>query len=232
MGQHWLGLITAVEDAFGFAIPDEDVEKLNSAGELHDYVLAHRYGGKKEACLTAIAHYKIRRGIMWVLKLEREDIRASQNMVTLVPAGRYYVWKALHKATGLRLPQLRRPAWVMRSAVAATIATAIAVPVLLSLGLLNGAILIGLLTSFVAGHFFSWLTIPLAIELQSDCMTVGQLATAALARNYRAIVEEACKPVDNREVWNMVRTIIAEQLGIPWRNITRETNLRQTLVAA
>lgn len=232
MGQELTGLIASVEDAFGFAIPDEDAETLNTVGELHDYVLSHRYGGKQETCMTGIIFYRLRRGLMWVLHVEREDVRALMDVTTLIPSRRFRTWHALQKAIGLRLPQLRRPAWVMKGALGATFAMAIAVPALLSFGLLNGAILVGLLTAFAAGHCICWLTIPLATELQSDCTTVGQLATATLARNYRAIVEEACKRADNGEVWNMLRTIVAERLGIPFHNITRETNLHQNLVAA
>ena len=58
-------LISKAEDAFGFAIPDEDARKLNTVGRLYEYILARRChdrrlpfvvsptpsGGSNAACL-------------------------------------------------------------------------------------------------------------------------------------------------------------------------------------
>jgi hypothetical protein len=231
MDQEFKGLIASVEDAFGFVIPEEDAREFHTVGGLYDYILAHRYAGNRDTCLNAIVFYKLRRGMMWALKVEREDILASQNVAALIPWHRYRAWQSLQKAIGLRLPLLRRPAWVMTGAVLATFAFAIAVPWSLSFGFFNGAILVGLLTSYAAAHCLSWLTIPLAIELQPDCTTVGQLVVATLARNYRAVVEEADRPTSNGDVWNLLRTLVAEHRGIQPPKITRETDLRRNLIA-
>jgi acyl carrier protein len=231
MGLELLELVLTVEDAFGFSIPDEDAAGLNTVGKLHEYILAHRCHAKQEACLSSIAFYKIRRALISVRKLPRKDVRVSTELATIIPARRRRIWRALEKATGFRLPRLRRPAWVTPVAALATVGLAIAVPVLLSLSMLHGAIFVAILTAGAAGYAFSWLTTLLAFEFPPDCATVGQLAKGALARNYRAIVEQSGKCASDAEVWVALRLIVAEQLGVRPGDLTKETNFVKDLNA-
>lgn len=221
-------LAIAVEDAFGFIVPDEDLPTLNTAGKWFDYVLAHRFRGKRQACLRSITCYHIRRAIMSVLQIPREELQAETPLSTIIPRHRRRVWRALQKTSGFRLPQLRRPRWVATAVMLATIGLAIAVPVLLSFTLLNGAVLVGILTAFTVGYACSWLTRPLEIDFHPECPTMGQLAVATLARNYRAIVGALDTSVSDAEVWQRLSSILAEQLGGRARNITTDMALDKT----
>jgi hypothetical protein len=226
-------LIVRVEDTFGFSIPDEDAASLSTVGKLYDYVLEHRFHGKQSARLSRIAFHKIQRALMSAQESPRKDLPASMDLAMVARTHRRRLWRIMEKATGLRLPQLRRPAWVMAGAIVATFGLAIAVPMLLSLGPFNGAILLGFLAAVVGGRFLAWFTELLAFEFQSDCTTVGQLATATLARNYRAIVEEANTQTSDAEVWERLQIVVAEQLGVPPRYITKQTRcIPRTRVAA
>ena len=224
MGFDLVGLMMAVEDAFGFVIPDEDIAGLNTVGKLYEYIRAHRFHGKWQACLGSITCYKIRRAMISVLHIARNDVRVSTELAAIIPKHRRRVWRSIQKATGFRLPQLRRPRWVTATAVLATLGLAIAVPLLFSLTLFNGAILAGILTAFAVRYAFSWLMIPLAFEFHPECPTVGRLATATLARNYRAIVAAADTSASDAEVWQMLCSIIAEQLGVRAYDITQDTD--------
>lgn len=217
-------LLVRVEDTFGFSIPDEDAAGLSTAGKLYEYVLEHRFRGKQAVRLSCVAFHKIQRGLMSTLRVPRAGVQGSMDLATVLHAHRRRVWHAMEKATGLRMPQLRRPAWVTAGAIATTFGLAIAVPKLLSLGPFNGAILLGIFTALVAGRCLAWFTELLALEFQPDCTTVGQLATATLARNYRAIVEETNKPTSDAEVWERVQIVVGEQLGIPPRYVDKETS--------
>ena len=231
MGLDLLELTLTVEDTFGFSIPDEDAATLSTMGKLHEYVLAHRFPQDRKACLSSVTFYKIRRAMISVLKLSRKDVRVSTELSTVIHGHRRRVWRALERTTGLRLPQLRRPTSVAAMAVLATIALAIAVPMLLSLTFFNGAVIVAILTAFVVGYSLFWLTAPLALRFQSDCTTVGQLATATLARNYRAIVEESEKYASDAEVWNVLCLIVAEQLRVRSADLTKETDFVKDLKA-
>lgn len=224
MGLDLAELMTAVEDAFGFVIPEEDAAGLDTAGKVHEYVLAHRYRGKRQACLRSITFYKIRQAMMSVLHIPRKDVRASTELSAIIPRRRRRVWRALQRASGFRLPRLRRSAWVRAGTILAILGLAILVPLLLSLTLLNGAILVGILTALTVGYAFSWLTIPLEFEFHPECPTAGQLATATLARNYRAIVATADISASDAEVWQKLSSIVAEQLGVRACDITKDTD--------
>lgn len=61
-------LMLEVEDAFGFSVPVEEGAELSTMGKLYDYVLAHRFRGKEDACLTSMTFYALRRALMSVLQ--------------------------------------------------------------------------------------------------------------------------------------------------------------------
>jgi acyl carrier protein len=231
MGLDLLELVLTVEDTFGFPMPDEDAVQLNTVGKLYEYILAHRFHGKQEICVRSMTFYKIRRAMMAVLKIPRKDIKVSTELSAIIPVHRRRIWRALEKATNFRLPQLRRPGWVTIIAVFATMGLAIAAPVFLSLKLFHGAVAAACLTAAFVGWLFAWLTTPLTFEFQPECTTVGQLATATLARNYRTIVEEFNREASDAEVWEMLRLIVAEQLGVRPSEVTKEADFVKDLNA-
>jgi hypothetical protein len=232
MDPELVGLIAAVEDSFGFAIFEEEAVRLQTVGQLYDHIRSHRLGGSQDDCFRRIAFHKIRRALMWVRQVPRDAIGTSTGVKALIPFHRRHAWRALQKATGLRLPQLRRSGWVMAGAGLAVLAVAVAMPRILGLGLFNGAILVGLLSAYVAGHCLAWLTSPFASEPPPDCATVGALASAMVDRNFPAIGEEAHAHPSDAEAWQALQSIIGEYWGLEARRVTPETDLHQHLLVA
>ncbi len=227
MGLDVAGIILAVENVFGFSIPDEDAARLDTTGKLYEYILVHRFRGYQEDCLSSITFYKLRRAMMSALRIPRKKIRVSTKLSEIIPSRRRRTWKALRRETGLRLPQLRRPVWATTIAVSATFGLGIAVPVLLSLSLFGGAILTAILTMIAVGYLFSWLTRPLAFEFHSDCTTMGQLTSLTLAHNFQAIAEESNCSASDAEVWETLQVAIAEELGDSPCQLAKETDFLQ-----
>jgi hypothetical protein len=217
-------LLLAVEDAFGFSMPDDDAAKLDTLGDLYDYVIAHRFQATQDACLRGIVLHKIRIAMTSALHVPRENLRDATWLSTIIPRHRRRAWRTLQQSTGLRLPQLRRPSWATGGAALASVGLAVAVPASLGFTLLHGAIVVAIVTAFVAGYLASWLTAPLAFEFQPDCQTVGELATATLARNFQAMCNE-CKSANAAEAWETLRRIVAERLGVPAGDLAKDTNL-------
>ncbi len=227
MGLDVAGTILTVENAFGFSIPDEDAAGLDTVGKLYEYILAHRFRGYQEDCLSSITFYKLRRAMMSVLRIPRKEIRVSTKLSEIIPSRRRRTWKALRRETGLRLPQLRRPVWVTKIAVLATFGLGIAMPVLLSLSLFGGAIMVAILTMIAVGYLFSWLTRPLTFEFLPECATMRQLTSLTLAHNFQAIAEESNCSASDAEVWETLQVAVAEKLGgSPWQ-LTKETDFLQ-----
>ena len=76
MGLDLVELVMEIEDEFGFAIPDEDAERIQYCGDLHAYVV-HRLrplGGAP--CQSAAAFYRLRRSLLRHLPpVERHQVR-------------------------------------------------------------------------------------------------------------------------------------------------------------
>jgi len=225
-------LVLEVEDTFGFSIPEEDVAGLTTLGKLYDYVLAHRFRGKQDACLSSVTFYKIRRALMSVLQLPRDAVRVSTELSAIMPKRRCRTWRGIEKTTGCRLPFLRRPRWVVTLATLAAIGLGIATPVLLGLKPFGGGVMVAILSIGVFAYILFWLTWFLAYECPPDVTTVGQLAKATLARNYQPIVAESKKSATDAEVWEILRPIVGEQLGSRPDQLTKETSFVKDRSAA
>jgi acyl carrier protein len=224
MGLDSVELVLDVENAFAFSIPDEDAAGLTTVGKLYEYVLAHRFHGKQDACLTSITFYKLRQALMLVLQMPRNSVRVSTELSAVIPKQRRRTWRALEKATGFRLPFLRRPRWVVTLGAPAAIGLGIATPALLGLKPFGGGVIVAILSTGVFAYVLFWLTWLLAYEFPPDVSTVGQLAKATLARNYRPIVAESKKSATDAEVWEILQRIIVEQLGVRIDQLTKEAN--------
>jgi hypothetical protein len=228
MGLDLMELVLAVEDAFGFSIPDEDVAKLDTMGKLYEDILAHRFQSENQGCLTSIVFYRLRRAMMAVLDVPRKNVRVATRLSVIIPRHRRRAWHAIQKAARLRLPPLRRPDWVNAVLVTAVLVLAIATPLLLGRTLLNGAIVVGILAAVGGGYLLSWLTIPLAFAFQPFCHTVGELTLASLARNFQALHQEAGAS-NAAEVWDMLCRCVAKEFGIEAGGLTKETNFLKDL---
>ena len=227
MGSKLVEIVPEVEDAFGFAMPDEDAAALLTLGDLYDCVLAHRLHGKKNACLNAIAFHKTRHALMSVLQIPRKTLRLSTRLAAVLSRHRRRTWRTIEKTTGLRLPILRRPRWVVTAATLAAIVLGIAAPVLLGLKPFRGGVAVAILSTGVFGYVLFWLTELFAYEFPPDIATVGQLASAILARNYQPIVAEFKKPPTDVEIEQILRRIVGRQLGVGPDQLTKKTKFAE-----
>ena len=71
----------------------------------------------------------------------------------------------------------------------------------------------------------------LAYEFPPDVATVGQLAKATLARNFQPIVAQSKQSATDAEVWETLRRIVGEQLGVRPDQLTKETDFVKDLNA-
>jgi hypothetical protein len=218
-------LMMEVEYTFGFSIPEEDMADLSTMGRLYDYVLARRFRGKQDACLTSMAFCKLRRALMSVLQIPRDALRASTELTTIIPRRRRRTWRAIERTAGFRLPLLRRPQWFVRLATLAAIGLGVATPALLGLRPFGGGIIVAILSMCVFAYVLFWLTESFAYMFPPDVSTIGQLAKATLARNYQRIVAESKRSATDAEVWDILRRIVGEQLGLRPEQLTKETDV-------
>ena len=210
-----------VEETFGFSIPDEDAATLVTVGKLYDYVMASRFAGRPPGCLTSIAFYKLRRALMSVLGVPRNNIRLSSCLTAIIPTRRRQRWSDLHKAMGLRLPELVRPRWV--TAVTIVVGCALVIEAAAMLGIVLAFWVMALVI-----YALYQATKPLAVAFPRECATVGGLTESILRKNYGAISDE-CQLANAEGVWQTLRALIAEQLGVRLDDVTKESNFVKDL---
>ena len=230
MGLDSVELVMEVEEAFGFSIPNEDAAVLVTVGQLYDYIMAHRFEGRQQGCLTSVAFYRLRRALMSVLEIARSNVRLSSDLNAIIPTRRRQVWSDLQEAIGLRLPELVRPIQVTAMATAVGFALGgIAMFVPGRAGTpLDGTLAIALFTTIVAMHLLFQATKPLAVMFRSEFATVGGLTKCILQKNHGAISDD-CQLANAEEVWNTLRAIVVEQLGVRPDDVTKDARFVEDL---
>jgi hypothetical protein len=222
-------VLPSVEDAFGIAIPEEDAANLTTVNDLCDYVLARRFHGGN-ACLQNIAFYRIQRAVMSILQLPGSAVQPSTKLSVVMCKHRRRTWRAIEKQTGFRLPPLRRPQRIVTMSTLVAIGLGVSVPLGLHLKPMHGANLVAIVSIAVFGYLMHGVTEFFAYDFPPDVVTVGDLAKAALARNYQSILAESKKSATDAEVFDVLRWIFGEPLGIPCNQAAQELELSQPLV--
>jgi hypothetical protein len=212
-----------VEDAFGFSIPDKDAAGLTTLDDFYDYVLAWRFRGDPDVRLGSIAFHKTRRALMSVLRIPRDAVRPATPLSAVIRKRRRRTWRTIEKTSGLRLPMLRRPRWLVAIATLAAFVLGMAASLLLGFTPLRGGVAVGLVFTGMFGYALCRLTEFVASEFPPDVATVADLAKAILARNYRPIAAEAKRPAADAEVRRILQHVFAEPFALPPNLLNVET---------
>jgi hypothetical protein len=224
-------IVPDVEDAFGFAIPEEDTATMNTVGDICDYVLARRFSEDRDACLGSIALHKVQRALTSALQLSRDVVKPSAKLSAVVPRRRRRTWRAVERRTGFHLPLLRRPHRVVMTATLAAIGLGASVPTFLGLKPFQGASAVAIVSIAAFGYLFYLLTECLVHDLPPDVATVGDLAKATLARNYQPILAESKKSATDAEVWDTLRHIVGEKLAILPNEVAKDMDISRHFIA-
>lgn len=213
-------LLIGVEDAFGIEIPDRDAAKLISVGQLYDYVRSRV--GREGICPSRHVFYRLRGALECGSGVARGALRPDTPLETVLPSvSRLHSWADLATRGELNLPRLRRPEWVFVAGIT-IFATGMVATLLCSVGafqlvpshwtfiLLTGGALLLL-----------WLiTVPLAVSLPLHCQSLGDLTRIVSAMNSDEL--EVSLGWGDSEIWQTVRVLISQQMGIPVEQVTAE----------
>jgi len=220
MGLDLVELVIDVETAFGISIPNEDASKIITVGQLYDYIIANLPAQETKRCLSAAAFYQFRRALTDQFDVDRREVRPSTLIGSIVPERkRRSDWQLLGRRLDWRVPTLVRPAWmsvaffgILLGWMAMTIAvwgrtagfSLSAIPFVIA------AIFFGTLLLLLAALR---LTSPFATRFARECLTVRGTVQAALALNYGKVSLQR-SGWNRQEVWECLRAIIVEQLGV------------------
>jgi hypothetical protein len=225
MGPNCSELITAIENEFGFAIPDEDAADFKTVEQLYKWVLAHRLSGKRDACLYSMTFFKVRQAMVSALNVARNAVQPKAAISSLLTKNRCRKLRELQTITNFQMPELYRPYWVVYAAALLTAVLAIASPFVLHVRVGHGAIWLILGMSIVFGYVSAWLTKFLAFAIPPEYATVELFVRGVMARNYWTIVREAEQHANAEEAWKVLQEIVGKQRNVPPERITQETSL-------
>lgn len=225
MGLDTVELILEVEEAFEISIPDEHASRMLTVGDLHDFILAHSSLASGEAiCLSAFAYRRLLRAAESLGSPPR--LRPREATIRLFPEyDRRRFWNQLSEAAQLKLPALRRPRKLVIVATIAVLALGAAASFAAYRATQSQ---FASLTAFVAasaafGSFASALTASAATQPSDDIRTLRGLARAVVGLNFHTLRQRA-GGAQPRDLWDALRAIIVEQLGVPAERVTRSAS--------
>jgi acyl carrier protein len=224
MGLDAVELIMEVEDAFDFKIPDDNASQIITVGDLYDYILELKRDtvSPRNVCLSAATFYLIRRAVCAELGSNPKSIRPQIRLDSTFPQKRRRsFWAELQTAINLKLPRLARPKWLVAIAASLSIAASAWIGFLVSPRWgHNGAVGTFLVALFASGVLAAVITSPFQTQFRPAFSTYRGLSQVVLAHNYVTLSQRfnSWNPTD---VWEAMKVIIVEQLGVQPEKVTR-----------
>jgi acyl carrier protein len=226
MGLDLVELVIEVEETFRITIPNEEAANIVTVGQLYECIFSKQMTRETNRCLSAAAFFQFRRALTDQFGINRGNVRPSTIIGRIVPGQkRRSEWQHLARKLDWRLPPLVRPAWM--SFALCGLLLSWAVTIVAAWGWTNG-FSPGAVFLVVASILFSTIlfavvammaTTPFATLFPREWQTVRGTVQAALTLNYAKISTQV--PGWNRqEIWECLRAIIVEQLGVSTQDVT------------
>jgi acyl carrier protein len=221
-------LIMEIEDAFEIRITENSSEKMETVGDVYQYVLdqqKNQLGQQPAVCLTAVTFYKLRRMLTAELGLDRGQLRPDSSTYAILPTeNRGQQWARLEKALQLKLPELAMSpllgnlCWIGPVLAGILLALLMLPPFPLPAAVLAGGIgcLILLITCYGIAESHATLPAP-------AFATLGDLAKVVLADNVTTIRRQYAAP-NRSDTWEVLQAIIVKQLGVDPKDVTPEAS--------
>ena len=193
-----LEFVITVEERFDTSIPDADAERIQTVGDLSDYLAARARLFRDTACPTAASFYRLRR-ILANFRTDGQRMCPGDSVSTAIPVdSRATAWETIREEFGTALPSLRWPSFVT-ALFLAYLSLVIAAHTFLCasfVGSIHLVLLLGFCGSLfgVAGYVFAD---RFACVVPQSVSTVGDLAHLLVSQCYLS-VDSA---VDDIDAW-------------------------------
>lgn len=237
MGLELVELVLDIEAHFGIALETRKLERVRTAGDLLDLILAQRVPTSGTTpCLTMHLFHRLRRGMIREFNLRRDAIRPSAQLDDLLapdlPPER---WRQLAQSCGLALPPCRAPdvgtlapllAWGALAAFAFSTGQhfprwAAGGEWLIPTSLFAAAVAIGA-RRWAAEHT------SLSLRIAAHPLTIRDLCENVLATN-PDFARQALAEHDRHATWLKLRQIIAEIAGLPVSEVRPDSRFVEDL---
>lgn len=215
MGLDGVAIVMEVEDRFGMEFPWDAIPGMVTVGDMFEHVVAAlKLPSTESKCLSALAFLSLRRGA--VRLGARERLRPHDGVDTFLPrAGRIEYWSRLQAESGLSLPPLALPGWLVLVCIMLVL-ICVMIAGFVAYGSSQSS-LTGWTAAVAAGFVSAMIAVestrPFATAVPFECVTLRKLSHAALRLNFEKLSERGGGR-GRDDVWLALREIIANQLGI------------------
>ena len=227
MGLDAVEIVMEVEAAFDVRIPDDRACQIVTVGELYDLVVELKGDTvlPQSVCLSAATFYKIRRAICASLGLNPKTIRPRVSLESTIPLKhRHAFWSKPQSTLDLKLPELARPLWIVLLAAILTTAVSLWVALLVdrNWGSIRAELAFFAMLAAV-GLLAAKITSAFEIRFRPEFATFRELSHLVLVRNY-ATLSKQFNASNSADVWDALKAIIVEQLGVKPEAVTKEAH--------
>jgi hypothetical protein len=205
-----VGLIRAIEDYFGIEFPSDGSMQCSTFGDLFKVIMMlrpRRIEPSAAAQVDQLALDRIRTALSAILGSKSAELEPSTDLRNLIPfPKRRRVWAQLQRESGLRLPQLLIPRWILFRFHAAVITFAICFFPSIgghALVLAVSILLIGLIC-----------LLPFAVAIQPDHRTLAGLSEEVAKINFARLAATGTH-YQADEVWAILVNLTSLELGVP-----------------
>jgi hypothetical protein len=227
VGEDTWELFEAIEQSFGVNLGDY----LDLAGisvlELSQRIDQAASYPTESSCLSSVAFYRLRRAFQTVAKTPRSMLRPGARIEELLPTrNRHLQWESLQSELGLELPKLHLPGWLLLLSIVLPVFLLTSIRLFSGIRISGAMIAIG---SFVLIFFALRAAMLYPVrEVPRSCETLGDLAQAMLAKNYKYFADNYGSSPE-RGIYPALRILIAMQTGINIDEVLPETRIPSDL---
>lgn len=219
MGLDGVELIMATEEEFNICIPDEEAEQCVTVQKLVDVVYSKLRHKDYDFCLSQHGFYVVRRILVDELALKRSQIKPETKLEDVIPrTNRNELWgrvMALINASDTTHSSLVRPEWVVWVATFVLFGTAYVAYTVWGWGSIVVTVPVGIAATILGAR----ITAPLKQELPDDLNQVKDLIRFVPKLNTNTQSKWS-----KDEVFQKIRQITVEQLGVEESEVTLETD--------
>jgi acyl carrier protein len=229
IGEDTIGLLKTIQTSFGIRFSDDDVIEATTVGTLSDCVTKKLDSPPSRQCLSAVVFFRLRRTLVDFRTIPRANIAPKTSLHGILPwRGRAKRWRDLQERSGLVLPNLRWPGWLLALSMGAVLALNVLEWKRIVAVAAFGSPLLAVFESILVAALLLWTVSPLAREFPGSCQTVGDLAKLGLAYNHGKITSEYGVS-SGSEVLMALRQMIAAEESIDIEKITPDTRFPEDL---
>ena len=188
-------LVQDVEKAFGVQLPDKELTRCRTVGDLFELVVDNLPAASRDAerCASAMCFYRLRRLVL--AKMPNLELRPATPIGALDPMSVRTLYRAIEHGAGLRPPAPYLSAWGGVSLLGAVAAPFALVCVGATWGMVAASFVIALVSYRLS-----------PVRLPRTITTFGDLVELITARNIGALASQGAR-LRPAEAWKALHTV-------------------------